>query len=226
MDTGMKIVIVEDDEVLAQEICQFLEKWGYTAVTAGDFENIAVECLAHRPHLVLMDINLPYYDGFYWCSRIRMDSKVPVLFISSRDDDKDKIMAIAQGGDDYVEKPFHLELLKAKIEALLRRTYQYQVREQVFLMEGLYYDQGLSTLIYQNKDLDLTKSEKRIAAKLIEEKSKVVTREELMMELWSTDEFVSDGSLTTIISRLRTKLKAACGSELIVTKKGQGYLIP
>lgn len=226
MDTGMKIVIVEDDEVLAQEIRQFLEKWGYSAAIAGNFEDIASECLAIRPQLVLMDVNLPYYDGFYWCSKIRTESKVPVIFISSRDDDKDKIMAIAQGGDDYVEKPFQLELLKAKIEALLRRTYQYQVREQVFLMPGLYYDEGFSTLVYQNVDLDLTKSEKRIVAKLMDEKSKIVTREELMMELWSTDEFVSDGSLTTIVSRLRAKLKAFCGNELIVTKKGQGYLIP
>lgn len=226
MDERMKIVIVEDDEILAQEIRQFLEKWGYKAVIAGRFEDIAAECFAYQPHLILMDINLPYYDGFYWCSRIRDCSKVPIIYISSRNDDKDKIMAIAQGGDDYVEKPFHLELLKAKIEALLRRTYQYQVREQIFLSTDLYYDSGQAALVFQNAGLDLTKSEKQIITKLIDKKSELVTREELMLELWNTDEFVSDGALTTIISRLRTKLKTVCGSELIVTKKGQGYLIP
>lgn len=226
MSHNMNILIVEDDETLAYEIQLFLEKWGYTAIVAKQFRDIAGEYLSCRPHLILMDITLPYYDGFYWCHKIRNNSQVPIIFISSRNDDKDKIMAIAQGGDDYVEKPFHLELLKAKVEAMLRRTYQYQVKEQIALSNGLYYDAGLSVLIYQNIEVALTKSEKRIIAKLVDKKSEIVTREELMMELWSTDEFVSDGTLTTIISRLRSKLKNACNSELIVTKKGQGYLIP
>ena len=193
MDSGMKIVIVEDDEILAREIRQFLEKWGYEVAVAQEFDRIAAECLSCNANLILMDINLPYYDGFYWCSRIREVSQIPLIYISSRGDDRDKIMAIAQGGDDYVEKPFHLELLKAKIEAVLRRTYQYQIRSR---------------------------------AKLMSHRGIIVTREELMMELWSTDEYVSDGTLTTIISRMRSKLKAGCGSEVIVTKKGQGYLLP
>ncbi len=226
MESGMKIVIVEDDEVLAVEICRFLEKWGYEAVIAKEFDDIAAECLNLNPHLILMDVNLPYYDGYYWCSRIRDASKVPLIYISSRGDDSDKIMAIAQGGDDYIEKPFHLELLKAKIEAMLRRTYQYQIRSKILLGEDLYFDNDSGTIAYKNKQMDLTKSEKRIVAKLIDRRGRIVTREELMMELWSTDEFVSDGTLTTIISRLQSKLKAGCGSELIVTKKGQGYLIP
>lgn len=226
MEQAMKIVIVEDDAILAKEIRHFLEKWGYTAVVAEQFLDIAAQCLTCQPHLILMDINLPYYDGFYWCSQIRMQSQVPVIYISSRSDDKDKIMAIAQGGDDYIEKPFHLELLKAKIEAMLRRTYEYQVRTQAFLNTKLYYDYSLQEFVCQNKNLNLTKSERRIVEKLIDQKSEIVTREELMMELWSTDEFVSDGTLTTIISRLRSKLKAFCGSEVIVTKKGQGYFIP
>lgn len=226
MNTHMKIFIVEDDDALAEEIRQFLEKWGYHAIAAAQFEDIAGECAAIQPALVLMDINLPCYDGFYWCHKIRIHSKVPVIFISSLDDDKDKIMAIAQGGDDYVEKPFHLELLKAKIEALMRRTYEYQLREQILLTGDVTYDAGLSALFFQNEEIPLTKSERRIIAKLIEKKSQIVTREELMMELWSTDEFVSDGTLTTIISRLRNKLRTVCHSDLILTKKGQGYLIP
>ncbi len=226
MDTVMKIVIVEDDAVLVREIRSFLKKWGYETAAVKNFEAVAAECLSYQPHLILMDINLPYFDGFYWCSQIRNRSQVPLIYISSRGDDRDKIMAIAQGGDDYVEKPFHLELLKAKIEAMLRRTYQYQVRKQTYLNMDLYYDSRMSALVYQDTEIGLTKSEKRIISKLMDKKSEIVTREELMMELWSTDEFVSDGTLTTIISRLRNKLKTACGSELIVTKKGQGYLIP
>lgn len=226
MDAAIKILIVEDDETLAGEICRFLEKWGYQAAAACQFERIADECLSYNPHLILMDVNLPSYDGFFWCHKIRSQSKVPVIFISSRDDDKDKIMAIAQGGDDYIEKPFHLELLKAKIEALLRRTYQYQMDGQVWLADGICYKPGTSALVCQDQEIELTKSEKRIIAKLADRKSQIVTREELMMELWSTDEFVSDGTLTTIISRLRSKLKARCDKELILTKKGQGYLIP
>ena len=135
MDTKITILIIEDDEILADEIRQFLEKWGYRAVAARNFEDILSEFFACNPKLVLMDVNLPCYDGFFWCSKIRGQSNVPILFISSRDDDRDKIMAIAQGGDDYVEKPFQLELLRAKTEAILRRTYQYRVREQIFSMK-------------------------------------------------------------------------------------------
>lgn len=225
MESGMKIVIVEDDEILADEIRQFLEKWGYGVAVAQRFDDIAAECLSCQAHLILMDINLPYYDGFYWCSRIRDVSQIPLIYISSKGDDRDKIMAIAQGGDDYVEKPFQLELLKAKIEAMLRRTYQYQVRSRSMIRADLYYDHGMQTFVYKDVQIELTKSEKRIAAKLMDQKGCIVTREELMMELWSTDEYVSDGTLTTMISRLRSKLRTGCGSEVIMTKKGQGYVI-
>ncbi len=225
METAMKILIAEDDRILAEEICQFLAKWGYQADIVQQFEDVASVCLASQPHLVLMDINLPYYDGFYWCSKIREQSQVPVIYISSRSDDMDKIMAIAQGGDDYVEKPFRLELLKAKIEAMLRRTYQYQTRMRTLLKPDLYFDHGQSVLVSKDKKLELTKSEQRILKKLMEKRPSVVTRQELMMELWSTDEFVSDGTLTTMVSRLRSKLKSFCGDELIFTKKGQGYFI-
>lgn len=225
MDTGMRILIAEDDEILAEEIRQFLTKWGYEAVVLAQFEELAKEALSKQPHLILLDINLPFYDGFYWCSKIREQSQVPVIFISSRSDDMDKIMAVAQGGDDYVEKPFCLELLKAKIQAMLRRTYQYQMRAQEYLKKDLYYDYGQCVLVYKNTTLELTRSEQRILLKLMEKRQEVVTRQELMMELWSTDEFVSDGTLTTMVSRLRSKLKGFCGEELIMTKKGQGYLL-
>ena len=225
MDTKIKIMIVEDDEVLAKEIAIFLAKWQYEAIEVKSFENITEEYTKVGPQLILMDINLPYFDGFYWCNQIRQISKVPIVYISSRNHDSDKIMAIAQGGDDYVEKPFRLELLKAKIDAMIRRTYEYKVREQINLSTDLCFDMTSQQIYYMGNEIELTKSEQRILAKLMECRPDVVIREELMMELWNTDEYVSDGTLTTLISRLRTKVKSVCGEEVIQTKKGQGYFI-
>ena len=225
MDTKIKIMIVEDDEVLAKEIALFLAKWQYEAREIRGFDNITEEYLRERPQLILMDINLPYFDGFYWCNQIRQISNVPIIYISSRNEDSDKIMAIAQGGDDYVEKPFRLELLKVKIDALIRRTYEYKVRERINLSAELCFDLALQQIYYKGNEIELTKSERRILVKLMECRSDVVIRDELMMELWNTDEYVSDGTLTTLISRLRTKLKNACGEEVIQTRKGQGYFI-
>lgn len=225
MDTKIKIMIVEDGEVLAKEIALFLAKWQYEAKEIRRFDNITEEYLSERPQLILMDINLPYFDGFYWCNQIRQISNVPIIYISSRNHDSDKIMAIAQGGDDYVEKPFRFELLKAKIDALIRRTYEYKVRERINLSAEICFDLASQQIYYRGNEIELTKSERRILAKLMECRPDVVIRDELMMELWNTDEYVSDGTLTTLISRLRTKLKNACGEEVIQTRKGQGYFI-
>ncbi|MDE7273108.1 MAG: response regulator transcription factor [Lachnospiraceae bacterium] len=242
MDTKLKIMMIEDDAALAREISLSLEKWQYEAAVAERFDDILQEFTEKRPQLVLMDINLPCHDGFYWCSQIRQISKVPVIYISSRGDDRDKIMAIAQGGDDYVEKPLRMELLRAKIEAMLRRTYEYKVRERVFLSAGLCFDCAVQSLYDisqgigkaglandrragEEQEIDLTKSERRLLSRLVESRPDVVTRDELMMELWNTDEYVTDAALTTIISRLRTKLKSVCGEDVIRTKKGQGYYV-
>ncbi len=221
----MTIMIIEDDEALAGQMASFLKAWGYEAVTVCRFDRILEEFSASRPQLVLMDINLPYYDGFYWCSRIRRISAVPILYISSRGDDKDKIMAVAQGGDDYVEKPFGPELLKAKVQAILRRTYEYKVRDQIFLGGELRLDWEQQALYFGEREIELTKTERKVIMKLADSRPYVVTREELMMDLWDTDEYVSDGTLTTVISRLRNKLKSLCGAEIIGTKKGQGYFL-
>ncbi len=273
MDSKIRIMVVEDDAPLAREIGLALEKWQYEAVVAEGFDDILQEFARIRPQLVLIDVNLPGRDGFFWCSRIRQISKVPVIYISSRNDDQDKIMAIAQGGDDYVEKPFRMELLHARIEAMLRRTYEYKVRECIFLTAGLCYDYAAQSLYYVNqyrstayveepsgangqtgeageeevdltkserrlftrsngqtgevseKEIDLTKSERRLFARLVENRPDVVTRDELMMALWDTDEYVTDAALTTIISRLRAKLKSVCGEDVVCTRKGQGYYV-
>lgn len=228
--TKIKIMLIEDDEALAGEITSFLVKWGYEVVSVQDFAEIIQEFSEQKPNLVLMDINLPNYDGFYWCRQIRQISHVPIIYISSRGEDADKLMGIAQGGDDYVEKPFRLEILKAKIEAILRRIYEYGAGDGIFgnmilLGDGLVFEGRAGLLFWQEKEIELTKTERRVLTKLAEAKSRVVTREELMMALWDTDEYLSDGTLTTLVSRLRSKLKAACGDEVIKTKKGQGYFI-
>lgn len=222
---NITILIVEDDPSLATEIKDFLCKWGYHASFIQNFSNVLNECIDINPDLILMDINLPYYDGFYWCTKIRDYSHVPIIYISSRASDNDKIMAIAQGGDDFVEKPFHLSVLKAKIEAIIRRTYQYKVEKKQFIREGIYYDISSSRIIYNNHTIDLTKSENTIIKTLMEQKNKIVSRNLLMDELWNTDEFISDNTLTVLISRLRSKLKNEIGEEIIFTKKGQGYYI-
>lgn len=220
-----RIMIVEDDATLAGEIGHFLEKWGYSVHIAGDFEHIVNEYERIRPCMVLMDINLPFYDGFYWCRRLREVSETPVLFISSRGEDGDKLQAYAQGGDDYVEKPFRLEILRAKIEAVLRRTGGQAARARIRLSDRVSVELDGSNLSVDGKILELTRSERKVLAKLLENRGRVVMREELMMALWSTDEYVSDGSLTTLVSRLRGRLAEGCGEEIILTKKGQGYYI-
>ena len=225
MKEVLTIMIVEDEKLLSGEIREFLTRWGYRAVSCTDFEDIFGEFQKIKPHLVLMDINLPYYDGYHWCRKIREISHVPILYISSRNDDRDKIMGIAQGGDDYIEKPCHLELLKAKIEASLRRTYQYQVKDRVPIGEHLMFDQNSLTVFYGEQEVELTRSEQKIMEKLIEMRPGVVTRDELMMVLWNTDEFVSDGTLTTMVSRLRKKLEQVSGDKVIKTRKGTGYYI-
>lgn len=222
----MKILVVEDDMVLAEEICRLLKKWGFQGEYLDDFSAVDIEWAKRRTQLILMDINLPYYDGFYWCSRIRELSSVPVLFLSSRDQNGDKVMAMMSGGDDYVEKPFDPELLLVKIRSLLRRTYEYTQNECEYVGENLIYDRNQGVLFYQGHRIEMTKSENRILGLLADHKGKVVGREELMRQLWSTDEYVTDASLTVLVSRLRTKIfEETNGIECIRTRKGKGYYL-
>ena len=177
------ILIVEDDKILANELKEYLNKYGYKVNLIENFSKVLNECMNICPDLILMDINLPFYDGFYWCSKIREYSQVPMIFISSRNSDNDKIMAIAQGGDDYVEKPFNLPVLRAKIEAITRRTYQYKVNQKIYIKDNIFYDYSNNCIYFKNEKVDLTKSENIIIKVLLEEKDKVVSRNALMDEL-------------------------------------------
>ena len=187
----MKIMVIEDDKMLANEISDFLLKWNYLVYVAKDFKNLLIEFSKIEPQLILLDINLPFYDGFYWCRKIRELSNIPIIYISSRNDDSDKIMGIIQGGDDYLEKPFNLAVLKVKIDAILRRTYEYKRKEKIYLYQNIYFEENSGKLFYENDCLELTKSELKIIQTLINNRSNVVTRNELMDVLWNTDEYIS-----------------------------------
>lgn len=220
----MKILVIEDDLILAKELVLLCRRWGFDATYVEEFQEITKEYIAYQPDLVLLDINLPYYDGFYWCGQIRKLSNVPLLYLSSRDQNADKIMAMAAGGDDYVEKPFDPELLLLKIRAMLRRAYEYTANDRIYLNDQMYYESG--QFVCAGKAVELTKSESKIMASLLSGQGTVVSREKLMQQLWNTDEFVTDASLTVLVSRLRTKLKEITGGrDVIMTRKGMGYYI-
>lgn len=223
----MDIFIIEDDEALSREISLSLNKWGYKMKEVEDFGNITNEVINCNPKLILMDINLPYYDGFYWCSQIRNFLKVPIIFISSRDNDMDIIMSINMGGDDYITKPFSPQVLTAKIQAILRRTYSYNtdLKSDIIKFKDITLNIVESTLYFKDQRVELTKNELKIMRILMDNQEQIVSRDEIIEALWDTDEFISENTLTVNVNRLRKKLEGIGLEEFILTKKGQGYMI-
>jgi DNA-binding response OmpR family regulator len=219
-----KILIVEDDAVIAGEIKQNLNRWGFDALTANDFSNVLGIFREASPQLVLMDISLPFYNGYYWCGQIRQQSKVPIIFLSSRADNMDIVMAVNMGGDDYISKPVSMEVLVAKIQAVLRRAYDYET-VSLLSLRGVMLDTGGLCLVGRGGKTELTRNEARILQTLISKKGSVVSREELMLALWDSDEFVDDNTLTVNVNRLRKTLEDAGLSDCIVTHKGKGYAV-
>ena len=220
-----RILIVEDDATIASLLCECLARWGYEARAADDFQHVIDTFRDFAPQLVLLDISLPFYDGFHWCREIRMQSNVPVLFLSSRRDNMDIVMAMNMGGDDYVQKPFSTEVLLAKISALLRRTYSYAPAPPPLEIRGAQLDARAGVLRWHGKTLELTRNEARILTTLLERKNAIVSREELMRALWDDDSFVDDNTLTVNIARLRRKLDDLGLHDVIATRKGLGYCI-
>jgi len=222
-----KIMIAEDDPKMSSIILENIDKWGFEGFALTDFTAVISEFLKFEPHLLLLDINLPAFDGFYWCNRIRKISQVPIIFISSRDSNMDVIMAINMGGDDYIQKPFSLEVLMAKINALLRRTYSYAESEASALEHnGVILNLKDNHWQYNNQKVELTRNEYRIAYILLKKAGQIVSRDELMRGLWEDESFVDDNTLTVNINRLRRKLKDVGLNDFIQTRKGQGYIIP
>lgn len=220
-----KILIVEDDEVISTSIQNNLTSWGYEAKKVEEFENVIGEFLEFNPHLVLMDISLPYFNGYHWCSEIRKVSKVPVIFISSASDGMNIVMAINMGADDFIAKPFDLTVLMAKVQAMLRRTYDFTGQTNFLEYKGAILDLGSTVLKYNGIDIDLTKNEFKILETLMENKNKTVSRDVIMTKLWESDSYVDDNTLTVNVTRLRKKLDQAGLQDFIQTKKGLGYYI-
>ena len=223
----MDIFIIEDDKALSREISLALNKWGYSTLEVEDFGNITNEVLDCNPKLILMDINLPCYDGFYWCSQIRSFLKVPIIFISSRNDDMDIIMSVNMGGDDYITKPFSPQVLVAKIQAILRRTYSYNsdLKSDIIKFKDITLNIVEGKVYFKEGSMDLTKNELKIMNILMNNQEKIVSRDEIIEELWDTDEFISENTLTVNVNRLRKKLDSIGLKDFIETKKGQGYII-
>ena len=220
-----RILIVEDDSTIAEALKRHLEGWDHETVIAEDFKNIMAEFTRVEPDLVLLDIGLPFYNGFYWCSQIRQVSDVPIIFISSASDNMNIVMAMNMGGDDFVAKPFDLEVLTAKIQALLRRAYDFAEQSPLLEHRGAQLDTGDGTLRYKGESIPLTKNEFRILLTLMENRGKVVSREKLMERLWATDSFVDENTLTVNVNRLRRKLEGAGLPDFIATKFGVGYML-
>lgn len=220
-----KIFIVEDDELIAAGLKRHLESWDYAVVLAQDLANVMAEFVRAAPQLVLMDIKLPFYNGYHWCSEIRKVSKVPVIFLSSAADNMNIVMAVNMGGDDFIAKPFDLDVLTVKIQAMLRRTYDFVSQSVVLEHRGAMLNLTEATLVYGSEKLELTKNELRILQVLMENKEKVVARDTLMTKLWESDSYVDENTLSVNVNRLRRKLEGVGLSDFIQTKKGIGYRI-
>ena len=220
-----RLLIVEDDAGIAGAVGKQAELWDFSVKIVEDFRRVLEDVAAFDPHIVLLDISLPFYDGYYWCGEIRKRSKVPIIFISSAADNINIVMAMNMGADDFIAKPFDQSVLMAKIQALLRRTYAFAASVPVLEHRGALLNTGDATLTYGEEKIPLTKNEYRILLCLMENRGTVVSREKLMERLWETDCFVDDNTLTVNVNRLRKKLDGAGLTDFIVTRFGVGYLV-
>lgn len=220
-----RIYIVEDDNIIAKSIKKHLESWSFEVKCADDFSAVLQEFLSYDPQLVLMDISLPFFNGYHWCQQIRKLSSVPIIFISSTSDNMNIVMAVNMGADDFVAKPFDLTVLSAKVQAILRRTYDYQGQSHLIEHNGAIFNSTECSVSFNGHKTELTKNENRIMQALLENKSKVVTRDSLMTMLWECDSFVDENTLSVNITRLRKKLEEIGLENFITTKKGLGYMV-
>ena len=220
-----RIFIVEDDGTIAGVIRRHLTGWGYTVRCAERFDDVLSEFAAFDPHLVLLDISLPFFNGYHWCQEIRRVSQVPILFLSSASENMNIVMAIHMGADDFIAKPFDLSVLLAKVQAALRRAYDYQGQSHLVEHNGALFNSQASTVTYQGQTAELTKNETRLRQVLLEHKPNVVSREDLMAALWACDAYVDENALYVNMTRLRRKLESIGLRDFIATKKGLGYLV-
>ena len=220
-----RLLIIEDDKGIAEAIKTQAEMWGMQAHMITNFRNVMAQFAEVEPHIVLLDIALPFFNGYHWCSEIRKVSKVPIIFISSASDNMNMIMAMNMGADDFIAKPFDQSLLMAKLQAMLRRTYDFSASVPVLEHRGALLHTGDQSLVYGDEKISLSKNEYRILLVLMENKGRVVSREKMMEQLWETDCFVDENTLSVNVNRLRKRLESAGLCDFIRTKFGVGYLI-
>ena len=220
-----RLLIVEDDFRIAEAIKEQTKTWDLDAYIVEDFRGVLTDFTSYQPHIVLLDIVLPFFNGYHWCSEIRKISKVPIIFISSASDNMNIVMAMNMGADDFIAKPFDMNVLVAKIQALLRRTYDFAASVPVLEHRGAFLNTGDDTLTFNDNNIPLTKNEYRILLCLMENKGKIVSREKLMERLWKTEAFIDENTLTVNVNRLRKKLDAAGLENFIMTKIGVGYIV-
>ena len=221
-----RIFIVEDDGVIAAAMAKGLRSWGLDARCAEDFSNIIAEFEKEAPHLVLMDITLPFYNGYHWCAEIRKRSAVPIVFISSASDDMNIVMAMNMGGDDFIAKPFDMSVLSAKVMAMLRRSYDLSAVNAMPERGGAVLNVADASISFRGERAELTRNEYRILQVLMENAGRIVSREALMTRLWETDSYVDENALAVNMARLRKKLDALGLEDYITTRRGEGYMIP
>lgn len=220
-----KILIVEDDETIAGGLKTHLEKWNYQTECMTDFKDVMGKFLEFEPQLVLLDIVLPFFNGFHWCQEIRKISKVPIIFLSSVNDNMNIVMAMNMGGDEFIEKPFDLNVVTAKVQAVLRRTYEFRGTADIMEWNGAILNLADATVLYQDQKQELTKNEFKILQMLLENTGKIVSRESIMTRLWDNNEFIDDNTLTVNVARLRKKMEQIGLGGKIITKKGIGYMV-
>ena len=219
------ILIIEDDLSIAKSLDQVLKSWGYEATYITDFKQIIETFTTLQPHLVLMDISLPFFNGYHWCTEIRKLSNVPIIFISSASENLNIVMAMNMGGDDFISKPFDLGVMVAKIQALLRRTYAFTGQRQILEHHGVLLNLNDASLTYETQKIELTKNDFKILQLLLENSGKVLSRSDIMTHLWESDQFIDDNTLTVNVTRLRKKIEEIGLVDFIHTKKGIGYYI-
>lgn len=220
-----KILIVEDDETIAGGLKTHLEKWNYQTECMTDFKDVMGKFLEFEPQLVLLDIVLPFFNGFHWCQEIRKISKVPIIFLSSVNDNMNIVMAMNMGGDEFIEKPFDLNVVTAKVQAVLRRTYEFRGTADIMEWNGAILNLADATVLYQDQKQELTKNEFKILQMLLENTGKIVSRESIMTRLWDSNEFIDDNTLTVNVARLCKKMEQIGLGGKIITKKGIGYMV-
>ena len=219
-----KIIIVEDHEPIRKELSILLKKYGYEIVTIENFETVVEDCLNENADLILLDINLPLYDGYYICREIRAKSEVPIIIVTSRDSEMDELMSMNLGADDFITKPYNTQILLARITAMLKRT-QKNNADTMMQYQGMKLQLNNSTVVYEDQIIELSKNEMRILYKLLQHRGTIVSRDQLMETLWQSNEFIDDNTLTVNVNRVRKKLESIGLKEFIKTKRGQGYIV-